>query len=687
MVMNTLFHNKLFVIGLLCRLIGCVIFQPTAQTDWFIPFFTHFLENPGVDPWSSSVSIHSLRHFPYGPIMFTFIMVFILIGKCIDLFFSIHIATFGLRTAILFSDITLLVIIDKLFPNKSTEFLKWYWLSPIVFAANYWTGQLDIIPITILTASFLFLQRNAFLWSGIMLGAALSTKMSMAIVVPFFFLYFIKNKRLRDSWVSFCIGFCITVVMFFAMPLLSLGYREMVFGTPELERLLELHFTLGTMPIYLTPILYGGILYASWRISRMAFDLFYAMTGCSFLILMLTTITPPGWYLWFIPFLSRHLAESSLFSSQRWLGLLFSFMALGCQILFWPAPTLTVGPDPLFLQHLMAIPFIKTCMPFWYTATMFFGILVIMGILRNGVLRNDLFIIGKRPVTISISGDSGSGKDTCARSIVELLGENSVVHVSGDDYHLWDRYAPMWKKFTHLSPRANDFRRFYTNIIAILERKPILCQTYDHTIGRFLPPSYQKSSDFVLITGLHALYNNYLNTLFDLRIFLDMHEDLRVFLKCKRDVLERKATVANVLSSIERRKTDSLTYIMPQKNHADLIFSLEPLSTISLETFSNMPHLQLRITVRHALYYETLVRNLIILSKVHVDVDPGTTPSEHIITIEGHCSKEDIAEIAYRMIPNLEDILALQPHWSDGLTGIIQLTILCHLMQNCKERA
>lgn len=688
MVLTTRNYTQLFLLGLLLKIIGCLSFDPIVQQQWFIPFLSHVLNHPSIDPWSSFVSTHESLNFPYGPIMLLPIMIGILFAKICGTIVTLNAVTFGLRITILTADFILLIVLDKLFPNNTKKFILWYWLSPITFIANYWIGQLDIIPVAILTTSFFFLRKHNFIYSGITLAAALSAKMSMAVVTPFFFLYFIKNKRLSDYYLPFSIGFCIIFIPFFILPSLSPGYREMVLSTPELGRLLELHFQLGEMPIFLTPILYGGILYATWRIPRMAFDLFYAMVGCSFLILLLTTITPPGWYLWFIPFLSRHLAESPPYSSQRWLGVVFSFMALGCQVLFWQPPIVTFSANPFFFQHILDIQFVKTMMPYWYTVTTFFGLVVITGIIREGVLKNDLFLIGKRPITISIAGDSGTGKDTCAQSIVKLLGKQSVVHVNGDDYHLWDRYAPMWKRFTHLSPQANDFRRFYHDILAALSRKPILGQRYDHHTGHFFPPAYQKSSDFIIITGLHALYNHHLNTLFDLRIFLDMDETLRTFLKCKRDTLERGHTLQNVLSSIQRREKDSIRYIHPQKDNAHIIFSLKAISILNpqLEDFSHTPHLCLSVTLKNSLYHESLIRHLIMLSTLHITTEPGDVHTEHKIIIEGNCSKESIAAIANKMVPKLEEILTIHPFWENDLMGIIQLIILCHLFQNCKER-
>ena len=46
-----------------------------------------------------------------------------------------------------------------------------------------------------------------------------------------------------------------------------------------------------------------------------------------------------------------------------------------------------------------------------------------------------------------------------------------------------------------------------------------------------------KSNDFVFVSGLHALFQNELRSLYSVSIYLDIDENLRRYFKTKRDVV------------------------------------------------------------------------------------------------------------------------------------------------------
>ena len=132
----------------------------------------------------------------------------------------------------------------------------------------------------------------------------------------------------------------------------------------------------------------------------------------------------------------------------------------------------------------------------------------------------------------------------------------------------------MWQVMTHLNPRANDLEAFANDLVALSDGKPIQSRHYDHQTGRMSKPFKIKSNDFIFASGLHALYLPILRNCYSLSVYLDIDEDLRRYLKLKRDVEVRGHTRERVLGSFERREPDSAKFIRPQAAHADLLFSL-----------------------------------------------------------------------------------------------------------------
>ena len=64
----------------------------------------------------------------------------------------------------------------------------------------------------------------------------------------------------------------------------------------------------------------------------------------------------------------------------------------------------------------------------------------------------------------------------------------------------------------------------------------------------------------------------------DVRIYLDMDEELRRYFKIRRDVGERGHSLESVERSIARRQPDAIRFINPQSAQADIVFSLQPVN-------------------------------------------------------------------------------------------------------------
>ena len=204
------------------------------------------------------------------------------------------------------------------------------------------------------------------------------------------------------------------------------------------------------------------------------------------------------------------------------------------------------------------------------------GLVLVVRIWREAISRNDFFRLSRKPFVIGVSGDSGSGKDTFCNSIAGLFGDHSVLVHSGDDYHLWDRQKPMWQIMTPLNPMANDLESYSRDLISLADGKEIRARRYDHQKGKMSQLRKIKSNDFIIANGLHTLYLPILRECFNLKIFLDIDEELRRHFKLCRDVEERGHTREKVLDDFKKRESDSFRFIHPQSAFADLVLSLQP---------------------------------------------------------------------------------------------------------------
>jgi phosphoribulokinase len=94
---------------------------------------------------------------------------------------------------------------------------------------------------------------------------------------------------------------------------------------------------------------------------------------------------------------------------------------------------------------------------------------------------------------------------------------------------------------------------------------------YNHENGKFTEKQLINPANNLIVCGLHSLYDKNSTFVYDLKIFMDTDENLKMKWKIKRDIKERGYTIDKILDSIKKRKFDFDTYILPQKENADII--------------------------------------------------------------------------------------------------------------------
>ena len=151
----------------------------------------------------------------------------------------------------------------------------------------------------------------------------------------------------------------------------------------------------------------------------------------------------------------------------------------------------------------------------------------------------------------------------------------------------------------------------------------------------------------------------------DLKIFLDIEEDLKINWKIKRDTEERKYTVDKIMETIIKRKDDSEKYIQPQKNSADFIISYKHKDS----------ELSIGVTVTHSL------SNILHPFYNFFSDEYETIDVYHIRYI----LKNDItSSIILSKLQTIRSKLSFIPttEFQNGTTGIIQFLIFLVLFYN-----
>lgn len=193
-----------------------------------------------------------------------------------------------------------------------------------------------------------------------------------------------------------------------------------------------------------------------------------------------------------------------------------------------------------------------------------------------------------KPILIGIAGGSASGKTSIAEILKnEFRDTNSIQIIKEDDYYK-DQSNLTYEERTKTNydhPLAFDFDLMLNQLNELLSCKSIEKPTYDYTIhNRSDITEIVKPSDVIILEGLFALYNPEIRAMEDIKIFVDTDADIRFIRRLKRDIVERKRTMDNVMEQyLCTVKPMHDQFIEPTKKYADVIIPDGKSNTVGID--------------------------------------------------------------------------------------------------------
>jgi len=191
-----------------------------------------------------------------------------------------------------------------------------------------------------------------------------------------------------------------------------------------------------------------------------------------------------------------------------------------------------------------------------------------------------------RPLMIGVAGGSGSGKTTVARAIHERLGVDAVF-IDQDAYYCDLGHLPLEERirtnFDH--PDALDTDLMVAQLEALAAGRAIDKPTYDfaqHT--RAAATVRVESRDVILVDGILLFADARLRRLFDVKVYVDVADDLRFIRRLQRDVSERGRSVDSVIAQyVGTVRPMHLEFVEPSKRYADIIVPEGGRNTIAIQ--------------------------------------------------------------------------------------------------------
>ncbi len=180
------------------------------------------------------------------------------------------------------------------------------------------------------------------------------------------------------------------------------------------------------------------------------------------------------------------------------------------------------------------------------------------------------------PIILGIVGDSAAGKTTLTSGLASILGRHRVATICTDDYHRYDRRERRLRDITALHPDANYVAIMEQHLRLLRQGQPVLKPVYDHATGTLVRPEYVEPRPYVIVEGLLGYHTRAMRQCYDVKIYLEPDEDLRVRWKIRRDTTKRGYSEEHVRRQIAERQADVEAFIRPQRTFADIVISFYP---------------------------------------------------------------------------------------------------------------
>jgi len=176
---------------------------------------------------------------------------------------------------------------------------------------------------------------------------------------------------------------------------------------------------------------------------------------------------------------------------------------------------------------------------------------------------------------IGIAGGTGSGKTTVARKILERMPRGGAALIEHDWYYrnradlsLDDRV-----RLNYDEPAALENDLLVAHLVTLRRGASVECPQYDFaTHLRREETMPVEPCRIVVVEGILVFSVPLLRDMFDLRLFVDTDDDIRLMRRIKRDIVDRGRDIRSIQDQYYGTvRPMHRLHVAPAKEHAHLI--------------------------------------------------------------------------------------------------------------------
>jgi len=202
-----------------------------------------------------------------------------------------------------------------------------------------------------------------------------------------------------------------------------------------------------------------------------------------------------------------------------------------------------------------------------------------------------------RPLIIGVVGGSGSGKTTVARAIHEATGLEAAF-VDQDAYYKDLSHITLdeRRQVNYDHPDALDNDLMVSQLRQLAAGFAIEKPTYDyaqHT--RAAATEHIEPTPIVIVDGILLFTDTRLRELFDIKLYVDVADDVRFIRRLQRDVEERGRQMDDIIRQyLTTVRPMHLEFVEPSKRYADVILPEGGHNRIAIEMVTARVKLELQ---------------------------------------------------------------------------------------------
>jgi uridine kinase len=192
----------------------------------------------------------------------------------------------------------------------------------------------------------------------------------------------------------------------------------------------------------------------------------------------------------------------------------------------------------------------------------------------------------ERPLIIGVVGGSGSGKTTVTRAIYDLPGIDAAF-IDQDAYYRDLSHLPLEerRKVNYDHPDAFDTELLVRQLTALMAGEAVDKPTYDYAAHTRADRTIRmEPASVILVDGILLFADARLRPLFDIKIYVDVSEDVRFIRRLQRDTAERGRSMDEVIRQyLGTVRPMHLEFVEPSKRYADIIIPEGGFNKIGIE--------------------------------------------------------------------------------------------------------